>query len=180
MSYFWARVKELTYNINMLTLILPGYSPTNKAWLLETKEKLKPLNNVVAYEWQHWTTGKELDIKAETEKILTIIGTQKVNIIAKSIGTKVLMSMLPKIPEQVNKVILCGIPMDPLAYLKGIKQINSKDLIIFQNSKDPLMPYFLIEKYIHLIDKNIKVVEKDADNHDYFYFEDFLGFLNQQ
>ncbi|MBU1326842.1 hypothetical protein KKB64_00410 [Patescibacteria group bacterium] len=161
----------------MLTLILPGYSPANRQWALKVKENLKLPGEVIVHEWQHWRDGKSFNLKYEVDQILAIIGKQQVNFIAKSVGTRVLMALLPKINKQVQKVILCGIPIDPLRYVKGIKLIGRDHLLVVQNSQDPLMPYKLIETYIHLIDKKIKAVEKEAKNHDYPYFDDFQRFL---
>jgi len=162
----------------MLTLILPGYSPHNKEWTELVKKSLKIPGEIVVIEWEHWKSGKGLSLRFEVNKILSIIGDKKVNFIAKSVGTKVLMSVLPTIKDQVNKVILCGIPIDPVRYVTGIKLIKDNNLLIFQNSGDPLMPYKLIKMYVRLIDKRIKVVEKIANNHDYPYFEDFQKFLS--
>jgi hypothetical protein len=163
----------------MMTLILPGYSPSNRNWAISIKEHLKLPGSVVVHEWRHWQGGS-FNLKCEVSEILTIIGTDKVNFIAKSVGTRVLMSAIPEIKDQVEKVVLCGIPVDPIRYVKGIKQIGNKNLLIIQNSKDPFIPYKLIKTYIGLIDKKIKVVEKKAANHDYPYYSDFQEFLTSQ
>lgn len=161
----------------MLTLILPGYSPHNKPWAYEIKEKLKLPGEIVVHEWQHWTPGKSFNLNFEVDKILEIIVKQKVNILAKSVGTRVLMSLLPTIKTQVHKVILCGVPFDPMRYVQGIKLLDKQNLLVIQNSQDPIMAYKFIATYLHLIDKKIKVVEKPAKNHDYPYFTDFQEFL---
>lgn len=161
----------------MLTVILPGYSNDNNKWAEEIKSSLTTHGDIWICEWDHWKTGKQLDITVEEDRILSKIGNERVNIIAKSIGTRVLMQILPKLQGQVNKVILCGIPIDPLTYIKGIKSINSTDMLIIQNSHDPYMPYSLIKLYIKLVDKDIKVIEKDSHTHEYPYFEDFQKFL---
>lgn len=162
----------------MLTLILPGYSPHNKDWAKEVKTKLKISGEVEVFYWDHWKTEKSLSIKNEVARILQLIGDRQVNFIAKSVGTKVLMSVLPNIKEQVNKVILCGIPIDPVGYVRGIKLLKPKNLLVIQNSADPFMPAKPIKVYLQLVDKQIKVIEKDAHNHDYPYFEDFRDFLS--
>ena len=162
----------------MLTLVLPGYSIKNRDWLFKTKEYLRVQGDKEAYEWRHWSSGAEMDVSEETDILLRIVGKEKVNFIAKSIGTKVLMSLIPKIHEQINKVILCGIPIDPIKHLQGIRMINKKNLWVFQNSQDPLMSYKVIENYIHLIDKDIQVIEKISSIHDYPYYEDFNKLLS--
>jgi hypothetical protein len=159
----------------MKTIILPGYSPHNKDWAYEVKKHLG--KDVVVHEWRHWETGKSLSTKYETEKIKGLIGSEKVNIIAKSVGTRVMMALLPEINKQVNKVILCGIPVDPIKYYQGIKLLGAKRLLIIQNTHDPFTPSKIIMLYLKVVDKKIKVIEKEAHNHDYPYFSDFASFL---
>lgn len=161
----------------MLTLILPGYSPANKEWARKVKENLKLPGEVVVHEWQHWQEGQSFDLGYEVNRVLNTIGKNPVNFIAKSVGTRVVMELLPKLAKQVGKVILCGIPIDPLRYVKRIKLIDRNNLLVIQNSMDPVMPFKLVETYIHLIDKKIRAVEKEAKNHDYPYFNDFQKFL---
>jgi len=163
----------------MLTIILPGYSPHNKDWAEEVKAKLNLDGKVEVFYWDHWQTGKSLNLKHEVARILELVGDKPVNFIAKSVGTKVLMSVLPTIKEQINKVILCGIPIDPVRYVKGIKLLKPENLLVIQNSADPFMPAKPIKIYLQLVDKRIRVVEKNAHNHDYPYFKDFEDFLTQ-
>jgi hypothetical protein len=161
----------------MKIFILPGYSLHNKDWAYEVKGNLEPHFEVEVHEWKHWSEGGSLSLKFEVEKILEEVGKKKVSFIAKSIGTRVLMSVVPKTINQIDKVILCGIPIDPVGYAKGIKLLGPDRLLVIQNSQDPFMPAKAIKLYLRLIDKNIKFVEKIARNHDYPYFKDFLDFL---
>ena len=161
----------------MRTIILPGYSLHNKYWAYDVKSKLESAGfEAEVYEWKHWQGGR-MNLPDEVKNICKIIGDEKVNFIAKSIGTKVLMKIFSKVGKQINKVILCGIPIDPVTYMGGIKKIGGKKLLIFQNSKDPFMPYKAISVYVKLIDKNIKVVEKEANTHEYPYYDEFINFL---
>lgn len=163
----------------MKTLILPGYSAKNKLWLDQFGNKDIFQLPTIRHEWEHWTTGKSLRIKHEVSEIIKNLESENsINIIAKSVGTKVLMSLIPLIKKKINKVILCGIPIDPMRYVLGIKSINPLKLLVIQNTKDPFMPYFLIKRYIGLIDKNITVLEKPASSHDYPYFEEFMKWLS--
>lgn len=187
--------------IRMKTIVLPGYSIKNKYWAYEVESHLSKKYSVIVHEWKHWEQGlssslsireekalnfkqslkvaKRLDIKREVETILEEIIKEKngINIIAKSIGTKVAMSLVPVIKARLGKVILCGIPIDPLGYRRGLKTIGSGKLLVIQNSKDPFMPYRAIRTYMKILDKNIKVVKKPSDTHDYPYYEDFAEFL---
>ena len=95
----------------MITIILPGYSVKNKEWAKEVKEKLSLGHNVLVHEWKHWESlGTSLSISYEREKILGKIGKEKINVIAKSVGTRVLMNLVPDTHHQLKKIILCGIP----------------------------------------------------------------------
>ncbi len=163
----------------MKTIVLPGLSKRNEDWLIGINDNLKLPSRIYLHRWATWFKQKEFDIDLETQKILGVISNDdKVNFIAKSIGTKVLVKLIPQLRDRVNKIILCGIPVDPVNYLTGLKTIKPQNLLIIQNSQDPYMPYWIIEKYIHLIDKTITVVEKESDNHDYPYFEEFEYWLS--
>jgi len=161
----------------MITIILPGHSLSNKAWAFETQANLQIPGEIVVHQWRHWTTGGDIDIDYEVGEIIKKVGGQKVSIIAKSIGTKVFMLLYPHIKDQVQKVILCGIPFDPATYMSGIKSFTGNNLIIFQNSSDPYIPYKPIQLYIRLVNKDIRVVEKKGATHDYPYYSDFTSFL---
>jgi len=41
----------------MKVIILPGYSPHNKEWACEIKEKLEHDYEVIVHEWKHWEEG---------------------------------------------------------------------------------------------------------------------------
>lgn len=164
--------------IKIKTIILPGYSLHNKKWAYDVKENLEPEFTVVVYEWKHWKSPNlRLNIRSEASSIIDEIGNLDVNIIAKSVGTKVLMSVVPKLVGRIKKVILCGIPIDPLGYAEGLKLIVPENLLVIQNSKDPFMPYGAVNIYIKIMDKNIKVIKKESSTHDYPYYEDFKSFL---
>ena len=160
----------------MKTIILPGYSPRNKDWAYEVKDRLDLGHKVLVHEWKHWGGGK-FSLNTERSNILENIRIEEVNIIAKSVGTRVLMSLVGEIEDRINKVILCGIPVDPVRYTKGIKLIGAKRLLVIQNKKDPLMPSKPIKLFMKLIDKNIKVLEMPRSDHDYPYFKEFQKFL---
>ena len=161
----------------MRTIILPGYSIHNKDWAYEVKKQLELSNvNAEVYEWKHWQGGK-MNLYEEVKNIKDTIGQDDVNILAKSVGTKVFMKLLSGIKLHLNKVILCGIPFDPVGYLSGINMLGAEKLIIIQNSQDPFMPYSVINKFVKIINKEIRVVRKEAENHNYPYYDDFINFL---
>lgn len=167
----------------MLTIILPGYSAKNKDWAEEVKEKLDLDHKVVIHEWKHWSGGS-FSLSKERLHILENIGITRVNIIAKSVGTRVLMHLIPDILQQLNKVILCGIPTKfesetpRKLYSKGLTLLSPSQVTVFQNEKDPLANYSVVEKFIHEVNPKIKVNNMPRSDHHYPYFEEFQNILS--
>lgn len=171
----------------MKTIILPGYSLSNREWAEEVKKKLGDKNKAFVHEWKHWVTGEQKDFSVENEgkKILSEVENGNVNIIAKSIGTLVAVTLLDKIASQINKLILCGIPnafikdnkLDDKSYF-GLKKISSDKVTVFQNQKDPVASYEEIKEMFSKIDPQIKVIKKDREDHSYPYYSDFEKILS--
>lgn len=167
----------------MRTLVLPGFSLNNKEWAQEIKERLNLGHEVKVIFWQHWEKGGSLAMNYELQKIIKLIGEDEVNIIAKSVGTRVSMNLVPKITKQINKLILCGIPTKGRSesvkklYREGLSPLSPSQVIVVQNTKDPFANFKIIEKFIHSINLKIKVVEKQRSDHHYPYTEDFQKFL---
>lgn len=186
----------------MRTIILPGYSPHNRDWALEIKKDLKLGHEVLVHEWKHWPpahrafsepagslnqrsapVGLSFSVPREVKSILEKVGNDKVDIIAKSVGTKVAMHLVTKIPGQINKVVLCGVPTKgesdaaKKTYSKGLASLSPTQVMVFQNTKDPFASYKDIKKFISTINPKIKVVEKPRSDHHYPYSEDFEKFL---
>lgn len=177
----------------MKTIILPGYSPHNRDWALDIKKDLKLGHEVLVHEWKHWPpahrasgpVGRSFSVPREVEAILEKVGNEKVNIIAKSVGTRVAMHLVTKIPKQINKVILCGVPTKgesdaaKKTYSKGLSAISPTQVVVFQNAKDPFAKYKDIKKFIGSINPEIIIVEKPRSDHHYPYPEDFQKFLRK-
>ncbi len=101
----------------MKTLILPGISRSNKEWANEAKIELEAKGlDITTIDWEHWKIGDHENIftTKDSQSVLTEIGTDQVNIIAKSYGTYVLVQILQQLGIQINKLILCGIPLNDL------------------------------------------------------------------
>lgn len=62
-------------------------------------------------------------------------------------------------------------------FKNSIKDFNLVNIICFQNSFDPFVSFKDLENKIKRIDKTIKIVEKSAKDHDYYYSDDFRKFL---
>lgn len=162
----------------MRTIILPGYSLKNKDWAEEVARELSTngLQSTV-HEWKHWTSGS-FSLIFEVNKLLGKIGNGKINILAKSIGTRVFVKLLDKIPSQINKVILCGIPTKENGVYQILQTFPADNIVVFQNTKDPLASFSEIKKIFDKINPKIKVVEKDRSDHSYPYPKDFIKFLS--
>jgi len=94
-------------------------------------------------EWSHWETQSVQPnwIEKEAEKIATQVGSEKVTLIAKSVGTLVAMEVLKK-GVTINKLVLCGVPINDFQpedqqRFDVLRKLNSADVIVFQNENDP-------------------------------------------
>lgn len=175
----------------MKTVILPGYSPHNRDWAIELKKDMDLGHEILVHEWRHWPpahrasgpVGAGFSVPREVKSILGKVGNEKVNIIAKSVGTRVAMHLVAKIPEQINKVILCGVPSKgesdtaKKTYSKGLSLLSPTQVMVFQNTKDPFASYSDIKKFIGKLNPKINIVEKSRSDHHYPYSEDFQKFL---
>lgn len=167
----------------MNALVLPGYSPHNSDWAYEVKKSLDPQFNVVVHEWSHWKDSlKAFSVKNEIGLIISKTNEiNSLNVIAKSIGTLVCMHLLDNLI--INKVILCGIPLndiqneDKTAYDK-LSSVNPNMVIIFQNNEDPHGNFSEIHTFIGRINSKIVVVNKKTVTHDYPYYKEFVEFFH--
>lgn len=168
----------------MQTLILPGYSLANKDEAEKIQNDLKPNMETVVWYWPHWKTGQTETgwLEIEAEKIVTSLKQDQVNIVAKSIGTMVAMILLKRIPHQINKIILCGIPLgDFLAgndqFYEALDFPPAENILCIQNENDNHGSYESVEKFIREINPEIKIISKPRSDHSYPYSEDFMAFL---
>lgn len=161
----------------MQTLILPGYSVENKNWVDETAKNLKSNDTIRPFYWMHWTdSASKFEAHDKALLISKHLRGEKVNIIAKSISTLVIALVYNLIPNQLNKVILCGIPVNDITPEETIliKKfcLDMKDnILILQNMDDPHGKFEQIKDF-----GNVKL--KVASDHNYPYFEEFNKFLN--
>ncbi|MEK7550742.1 MAG: hypothetical protein AAB535_03080 [Patescibacteria group bacterium] len=90
----------------MITLILPGYSSNNKTWAQEVAEGLTLEGQIRPIFWEHWDDPTQKFNASEKANLLIKHSKgDKINIMAKSIGTLVAAYIIEKIPKQINKVI---------------------------------------------------------------------------
>lgn len=161
----------------MQTLILPGYSASNKEWVDETAKSLKVEGTIRPFYWMHWTDeNSKFDVQEKAELIAKHLRGEKANIIAKSIGTLVASLAIKTISDQINKVIFCGIPVndiskEELEIIKSVAKSLGDKITIIQNSNDPHGTFVEVKDFGN-------VIEKDNDTHDYLYFEDFVNTMS--
>lgn len=160
----------------MQTLILPGFSASNKEWVDETAKSIKSDDIIRPFYWMHWTDENfKFDIQEKAELIVKHLRGEKANIIAKSLGTLVASLVCKMIPNQIEKVILNGIPLrnvnpEELEIIKFAIQLNKDKIIIFQNNNDPHGTFEEVKGFGN-------VVMKERDDHNYPFFEEFQDFL---
>lgn len=165
----------------MQTLILPGYSEHNKAWVDEVAKNLKVNHIIRPFYWMHWTdSANKFNSSEKADLIIKHIKEDKINIIAKSIGTLVASKVISQISDQIEKVIFCGIPLTSLSeidlnIIKSAINIMENKFLGFQNISDPHGSFDEVK--FHLGSGTI--ISKDRSDHEYPYFEEFNNFLNK-
>ncbi|KKU10307.1 MAG: hypothetical protein UX13_C0015G0016 [Candidatus Woesebacteria bacterium GW2011_GWB1_45_5] len=172
------------YNGSMVTVILPGYSSKNKDWAMEAAREVKMDHEVRPILWDHWQDpDKKFDAKEKADDVVDILLDERVNIIAKSIGTLVASYMIEKITERIDKVVFCGIPLNGLTEDKkqdmrnALKSFPHDKIICFQNQEDPQGSFDAVKKFISEVSPDIKVVSKPREDHEYPYYPEFQVFL---
>jgi pimeloyl-ACP methyl ester carboxylesterase len=156
----------------MQTLILPGYSASNKEWVDETAKSLKVEGTIRPFYWMHWTDeNSKFDVQEKAELIAKHLRGEKANIVAKSIGTLVASILIKINPEQINKVIFCGIPVkdvsnDELELIRSVCQTLGDKITIIQNSNDPHGTFDEVKDFGN-------VIMTDRDDHNYPFVDKF-------
>ena len=172
--------------MKMKTIILPGYSFHNKDWAYNIAKVLTENGQpTIVHEWRHWVFGGRFSLEHELEKLIDNISQERVNIIAKSVGTSVVMHLIKIIHKQINKLILCGIPgihrieiVRFNLYKNSMNMLLPEDMLVIQNENDPFGSFEKVEKFIHKVNSNIKTVAKPRSDHEYPYPTDFMRFLS--
>jgi predicted alpha/beta hydrolase family esterase len=170
----------------MKTYILPGGSEKNKEWVDLTVSELSPTFTSKGVYWKHWN-GDQTEgnwIEKEAQRIINDFNNEKVNIIAKSVGTMVCMAILKLQSSLVNKIILCGIALndfseDDQKEFLVLKNLPPENILCIQNVDDTHGSFAKVETFIHDINSNIKIISKPRDDHNYPYSIDFIEYLNK-
>jgi len=164
--------------------ILPGFSPKNEEWALSVQEELKELGPITVIRWPHWETQTVEAgwLEDEANKIVQRIGDNKIIIIAKSIGTLVAMEVVRHKPAGVNKLILCGIPVNDFQEgddkrFEVLAGFDPEKIAVFQNEEDPHGKPEQIKELINKVNPEIKISPKQRSDHEYPYSADFIAFI---
>lgn len=168
----------------MVTLIIPGYSSLNKKWLEETASNIKTEGEIRPIYWGHWTDESiKFDAKTKADLLDGVSGKRVVDIIAKSVGTLVATYLIEKSPEKIRKVILCGIPVNDLSeddkevYKNALRKISLSNVLFIQNNEDPHGGTDALKGLLAEFGKDVEVISKERDDHEYFFQSDFDKFL---
>jgi hypothetical protein len=89
----------------MQTLILPGYSASNKEWVDETAKNLKVEGVIRPFYWMHWSDeNSKFDIQEKAELIAKHLRGEKANIVAKDEGLEVAYVLKSLLPDQIQSI----------------------------------------------------------------------------
>ncbi|MEK7168966.1 MAG: hypothetical protein AAB532_00440 [Patescibacteria group bacterium] len=95
----------------MQTLILPGYSASNKEWVDETVRNLKVEGTTSStgvirpFYWMHWTDkNSKFDVQEKAELIAKHLRGEKANIVAKDEGLEVANILKSLLPDQIISI----------------------------------------------------------------------------
>lgn len=169
----------------MVTFILPGYSLHNKEWAEETAKNLKLNGEIRPVFWNHWEdSSKKFDPEEKVRLIVDVARSNAINIIAKSIGTLIASHIMQRVPERIERIVFCGIPINDLdekdkeVYRQTLKEFPADKIICFQNEDDPHGTFAQISDFLAKINGEIKVIKKLREDHEYPYFDEFQVFLS--
>lgn len=159
-------------------IILPGFSLKNKDWAYEVKKNL-PEFDIHVHEWLHWQTGNISNLDVENE-IKRLNLSEEVNIIAKSIGTLVLVNLLKT--NFVKKAIFNGIPMGDIESkdlhdYEVLADLDINRFLFIQNKDDNHGSHKNVSQFLQKINPDIEVISKPRDDHEYPYWDEFREFL---
>lgn len=166
------------YNNYMQALILPGYSYNNKTWVDDLSSNLRFKGDIRPFYWMHWSDESVgFDPYEKAELIVKHLKGESANIIAKSAGILVASLVYKKIPNQINKVVFCGLPIadmkeEGVSLVKFVISDLKTRFLGIQNTNDPHGTFEQVKDLGNFI-------SKDSDTHEYPYFDDINNFLNK-
>lgn len=171
--------------MQMVTLVLPGYSAHNKTWAEETAGNIHVEGQIRPIFWDHWQNPDKVFDPSEKAKLLVGVSAKNtINIIAKSIGTLVASYVIERDPAAIRKLIFCGIPLNDLSeedteeIRKALRDFPADKVLCIQNDEDPHGSFEQAKNFYGLINSEIKVISESRSDHEYPKYEEFNSFLN--
>lgn len=168
----------------MVTIILPGYSDSNRKWLEDVAGSVKSDGEIRPVYWGHWDDPDiKFDPGQKADLLDGVSGKRVIDIIAKSIGTLVAAYLIEKSPEKIRKIIFCGMPLNDIGEDKkeiiknAIKKIPSENIMFIQNEEDPHGGFDSLKMFLSGLGRDFVLVSKPRIDHEYFYQDDFNKFL---
>lgn len=163
-------------------IVLPGYSKSNLTWAEKMKKDLDQEYETYIVHWKHWEDEKAEHLEEEPGKLKEMIGDEKVLVLAKSIGTWIAVKTLAKVNDKIAALVMCGIPFADIpdkekSDYQVLANFSADKVICIQNMDDPHGTFIQARGFLRGINPQIKVLEKLATTHDYFYAADFLDFF---
>lgn len=157
----------------MRYMLFPGFSKSNREWACDLKDYFQQKGlDLHVVSWLHWQQEKaSFNINQEAQRVVDITGDSEATIIAKSIGTELAAYLISQNLIKVHRLILLGIPSRSELYKEALSQFDPTKVTVIQNSQDPKGYFSDVERFIHSINPEIKVIEKKSSNHSYPYNE---------
>ena len=154
----------------MKIIYLPGFSARNKEAAAELKSEFKKEGfelNVI--HWDHWQSGKSsFNFGNERGKVLKACGQDECVIIAKSVGTRLIASMIARDENlHIKYLVLMGVPSQNRIYTDMLAKYPVKKLLVIQNDKDPYQSYAELKRFFHGENVDIEIIRGDRSDHSY-------------
>lgn len=163
----------------MKTILLPGYSIRNREWADEIAAKI---DGVEVHAWAHWDSGGTLNAARELAAITRRIGENRVSLLAKSVGCRIAVQIVLDRPDQIEQLILCGLPGTQVEsradFDAALRRLPIENILVVQNRNDPYAAFSEVQHMIQSVHPGVRVVAGDREDHHYPYpdlFRDFLA-----
>ncbi len=167
-------------------LVLPGFSAHNQVWLEKISVGLESLGEVIAIPWQHWQADQTPADWQETElkRIEARIGNKPIVIVAKSIGTFLAARLLGNFGDQVEKLVLCGLPLNDIdseqhPVYRHLEKLSPNKVLVLQNNHDPHGSDGQVRKLFQKLNLKHQVTTCEGDTHEYIYPHHIVSFLEK-
>lgn len=165
-------------------LVLPGFSPQNQLWATRIKHSLESLGPVRIIAWQHWVKGGDPAPNwIETE--LALLRPQldhPVILVTKSIGTLIAARLVGERPEVIDRLVLCGLPLNDLTPAdiepyRHLDRLDPKKVLVLQNNADPHGNDTQVAALFNQLGLRLTLTSRIAADHEYLYLDEIKKFL---